>query len=69
MWGHSPSLGEAMVTVAEGAQAGALQGSEGHVVLAARWMLCLDSGDRPALVAEDRLVQLASLSAPWPSWG
>ena len=34
VWGHSPSLGEAMVTVAEGAQAGALQGSEGHVVLA-----------------------------------
>lgn len=33
VWGHSLSLGEAMVAVAERGQAGALQRSGGHVLL------------------------------------
>lgn len=41
-------------------------GSGGHVP---QWMFWVDSGDWPALVARDGLVRLASLLAPWPSWG
>ena len=52
-----------------GDRQGPFRGLGGMYCLLPQWVLWLDGGDRPALVAKDRLVQLASLSAPWPSWG
>ena len=69
VWGRSLSLGEAMVTVAEWDRQGPFRGLGAMYCLLPQWVLWLDIGDRPALVAKDRLVQPASLSAPWPSWG
>lgn len=63
MWGHSP-CGEAMVTVAEWDRQGPFRGLGAMYCLLAPWVLWLDTGGRPALVAKDGLVQLASLSAP-----